>query len=77
MITLTAGILGFYTILIAVISAGLAFMIGFHLGQGSEAKEVYQYWQENEMSLTEELIKDRYTLINRGHSPKFTKPKST
>ena len=72
MITITAVVLGLYTILVATLFSFIAFMVGYQIGKSNESEEVYQYYQSNQMSLTEELIKDRYT-INTTDKPIFTK----
>lgn len=73
MITITALVLGLYTVLVATLTGFIAYMVGYQIGKLNESNEVYQYWVDNQMSLTGELIKDRYTLTNTD-IPKFSKP---
>jgi hypothetical protein len=72
MITITAVVLGLYTILVGSLFSFIAFMVGYQIGKSNESEEVYQYYQSNQMSLTEELIKDRYT-VNTTDKPIFKK----
>lgn len=64
MITIPIDGLAIAIMLVGLFTGMICFWVGFFLGRKKESEEIMEYYTGNQMSLTGELVRDRYPHIS-------------